>query len=67
MKNLEPYKVDNNWYLFNQECKPNKVGRYLIYRAGCDKIQFEKWNGSGWAYSNKDCTHWMEIPTKPTL
>ena len=46
----------------NKKSHPPKVGRYLIYRASCNKMQFERWNGSGWGSStaNNDCTHWCK-------
>ena len=40
---------------------PVKIGRYLIYREKANKLHFEKWNGTGWAYSNDQCTYWMKI------
>jgi len=56
-----------NWTKYSWEDEkshPPKPGRYLIYRAGCDKMHFERWNGSGWSSSNKDCTDWC-LPDKP--
>lgn len=53
-----------NWNEFNQSDKnthPPKAGKYLIYRKGCDKMHFEKWNGTGWSSSNNTCTHWVEV------
>lgn len=46
---------------FDLKSRPPKSGRYLIYRAKCDKLHFEQWNGSGWASSNNSCTHWCEV------
>jgi hypothetical protein len=57
------------WTKYNWEDKsshPPKVGRYLVYRQGCDKVHFAKWNGSGWAYDNDTITDWSKI-TKPSL
>lgn len=56
-----------DWIKYNWEDKkshPPTAGRCLIYRAKCDKMHFEQWNGSGWASSNNDCTHWCR-PNKP--
>jgi len=50
----------------NKESHPPRAGRYLIYRAKCDKMHFEQWNGSGWSSSNNDCTHWSK-PQKPII
>ena len=41
--------------------RPTEYGRYLVYRAGCKKMQFETWNNTGWAYNNKDITHWCDV------
>tara|TARA_R110000744_G_scaffold102180_2_gene196582 strand:+ start:613 stop:798 length:186 start_codon:yes stop_codon:yes gene_type:complete len=48
----------------DKESHPPTAGKCLIYRAKCDKMHFEQWNGSGWASSNNDCTHWSR-PNKP--
>jgi hypothetical protein len=61
-------KGKSEWLAYdwnNLDTHPTQVGRYLIYREKCDKVQFERWNGSGWAYSNGDCSHWMHIPARP--
>ena len=63
-------KVTLDWTKYdfsNKASHPPKYGRYLIYRAKCDKMHFEIWNGNGWASSNNDCTHWTHIksPTQP--
>jgi methionine synthase I (cobalamin-dependent) len=50
----------------NKESRPPRAGRYLIYRAKCDKMHFEQWNGTGWSSSNNDCTHWSK-PKKPII
>lgn len=52
--------IDYSWE--NRKSHPPCAGRYLIYRKGCDKMHFEQWNGSGWASSNGDCTHWLNMP-----
>lgn len=57
---LEWIKYD--WYF--ESSHPPKPDRYLIYREKCGKMHFEQWNGSGWASSNGDCTHWCK-PGKP--
>lgn len=54
-----PYKWENI------ESRPPKPGSYLIYRKGCNKMHFEQWNGSGWASSNGDCTHWADPKANP--
>jgi hypothetical protein len=41
--------------------QPTEYGRYLVYRKGCDKLQFATWNLTRWAYDN-DVTHWTVIP-----
>jgi len=53
----------------NRASHPPKTDRYLIYREGCDKMHFEQWNGSGWASSNGDYTHWLkpEAPNKSNI
>lgn len=59
---------DEQWVTYNWdniESRPPTSGRYLIYRAKCDKMHFEQWNGSGWSSSNNDCTHWRQ-PLQPT-
>ena len=58
-----------NWIEYsweNRHSHPPTGGRYLIYRAKCDKMHFEQWNGSGWSSSNNDCTHWAN-PQTPTM
>ena len=35
--------------------------RFLVWRRGCEKLHFETWNGTGWAYNNNDITHWALI------
>lgn len=56
--------IDYSWD--NKKSHPPRPGRYLIYRTKCDKLHFEQWNGSGWASSNNDCTHWcvVKLPIK---
>lgn len=41
--------------------RPKDYGRYLVYRAGCRKMHFETWNNTGWAYNNRDITHWTDV------
>ena len=53
---VEP-KLWNNY----PETKPVNYGRYLVWRKGCEKLQFETWNNTGWAYNNNDITHWALI------
>ena len=53
-----------NWVAYdwnNPSTRPPKAGRYLIYRSKCNKLHFEQWNGSGWASSNNDCTHYTLV------
>lgn len=53
------------WNVFPQVIPP-KYGHYLVYREKCDKLHFETWNGSGWAYNGNNITMWAEIQ-KPKL
>lgn len=58
-----------NWvkYDFNDiNTRPKKAGKYLIHRAKCGKTHFEQWNGSGWASSNNDCTHYCVVEKPKT-
>lgn len=50
------------WHKYPDE-KPTKYGMYLVYRAGAgeDKWHKEIWNSTGWAYSNKEVTHWCDV------
>lgn len=52
--------IKEKWNIY-PHTKPTKYGRYLVYRKGCDKIHFETWNNTGWAYNNNTITHWLEI------
>ena len=52
--------IEYSWE--NRASHPPKPDRYLIYRKGCEKMHFEQWNGSGWASSNGDCTHYILMP-----
>ena len=61
---IKGHQDANKWVSVSEQL-PTEYGRYLIYRAGCDKIQFETWNNTGWAYCNNDCTHWMPLPENP--
>lgn len=45
----------------DKQSHPPKSGRYLIYKQGCDKVCFDRWNGSGWSNNNHDCSHWRHI------
>ena len=54
--------IEYNWA--DKNSHPKEARRYLIYRASCDKMHFEQWNGSGWSSSNNDCTHWC-LPNNP--
>lgn len=47
--------------IYVKERKPEKYGRYLVYRKN-GKVQFETWNNTGWAYNNNDITHWLPVP-----
>lgn len=44
-----------------KERKPTEYGVYEVYRAGAKKQHYEVWNNTGWAYNNKDITHWRDI------
>ena len=50
----------NPWRNYPEQ-RPTEYGKYEIYRAGCKKQHYQTWNNSGWAYDNKDITHWREI------
>lgn len=54
-----PLYIDD-WKKYPDE-KPTEYGRYLVHRNGCNKTHFETWNGSGWAYNNKDITNWTLV------
>ena len=62
IEEIEWIKYDFN----NVKSRPKKPSRYLIWRVKCDKIHFEKWNGSGWSSSNNEELWWCEIK-KPTI
>jgi len=57
---VEIQKTIAVWYLY-PEYKPTDYGKYLIFRSGCDKMHFETWNNTGWAYNNNDITHFCII------
>jgi hypothetical protein len=59
-----PIKKEGEW-ISVEERLPTKSGKYWVYRKGCEKHHFEKWNGSGWAYNKIDITHWMPLPKAP--
>ena len=50
----------NPWRNYPEQ-RPTEYGKYEIYRAGCKKQHYQTWNNTGWAYDNKDITHWREI------
>jgi len=49
-----------NWLKYPKN-KPEKYGKYWVYRKGCDKVHTETWNGSGWAYNSNDITDFTTI------
>lgn len=49
------------------DVRPTEYGKYVVYRAGCDKIHNEVWNNIGWSSNNNDITHWREQLQKPKL
>lgn len=51
----------NNPWLTYPENKPKCYGKFEVYRSGCDKQHYETWNGTGWAYNNRDITHFRFI------
>lgn len=55
-RNIE-LSLASNW-LSMKTSKPDQCGRYEVFRAGCGKIHYCQWNGSGWAYDHKEITHW---------
>ena len=54
------YEIIPDWNEY-PTFKPQKYGKYEVYRAGCNKQHYATWNGTGWAYNNNDITHWREI------
>lgn len=65
LKGVELFGMNWTEYSWeNKDSHPPYLGRYLIYRRGCDEMHFERWNGNGWASSNIDCTHWTN-PKRP--
>ena len=53
----KPDAIVWNRYDYEDEfTRPKEYGRYLVYRESNEKIHFETWNGSGWAYNNKTIT-----------
>jgi len=60
----EGLKLENGYQKYTKDDKethPTEYGKYQVYREGCDKVAFETWNNTGWAYNNNDITHWKEI------
>ena len=47
----------NPWNKY-PDVKPTEYGHYEVFRAGADKQHYETWNNTGWAYNNRDITHW---------
>jgi dihydrofolate reductase len=52
---------DDNGWIRCSDGKPTEYGKYEVYRAGCKKQQYQTWNNTGWAYDNRDITHWRPI------
>jgi hypothetical protein len=50
------------WKKYPEE-RPTDYGKYWVYRKGCDKTHLETWNNTGWAYNNKDITHFALLET----
>lgn len=44
----------------NPETRPKEYGKYFVCRKD-EKLHWETWNGSGWAYNEKVITHWKQI------
>jgi dihydrofolate reductase len=61
-----PASLEDKGWVRMVDDKPKEYGKYEVYRAGCKKQQYQTWNNTGWAYDNKDITHWRRIvpPTK---
>ncbi len=54
----------SEWIKYNWNdvsSRPTVTGKYEVYRKGCDKQCYERWNGSGWAYNANDITHYRVI------
>lgn len=50
----------NPWRKYPAD-KPLEYGKYEVYRMVYKKQHYQSWNNTGFAYGNKDITHWREI------
>lgn len=60
---MEEYASQPRWISVKDKL-PVKWCRVIVCRKG-GKIQFEVWNGSGWAYNQNDIQYWMPMPEPP--
>ena len=59
----DPAAENNNWVKFDfndLKSRPKKYGKYFVCRKD-NKVHWETWNGSGWAYNGNVITHWMDV------
>lgn len=43
--------------------RPDRCGRYEVYRTRCNKQHYLTWNGVGWSSDHDTVTHFREIIT----
>lgn len=56
--------VPTNWVKYNYndiDSRPTEYGVYEVYRKSCKKQHYETWDSMGWAYNNKDITHYRKV------
>jgi hypothetical protein len=58
------WQPTDNWIRVTTST-PSTYGKYEVHRKGCKKTHYETWNGTSWAYNNKDITHWKPITPDP--
>ena len=63
-EDFHTHQKNSEWKPYPKE-RPADYGKYEVYRAGCDKQHYETWNNTGWAYNNRDITHWRPIVKPP--
>ena len=51
--------MDYNFFSSSQ--RPLRPGKYLVKRKD-DKVHWEQWNGSGWAYNESTIVCFLQIP-----
>jgi hypothetical protein len=59
IKGAQWMETINPWNKY-PDVRPTEYGHYEVFRAGCDKQHYETWNNTGWAYNNRDVTHWRK-------